>query len=323
MNTCPIINTSVDDAKNHLSFLRTADDPAAALATIEVSITAEQARSTPRGSLITLMARTAKHLRARIAEEATIVAAGDALAADWEAAREALAATLRHGRMWIVGQIMVGAHLARIKETLGFQHGGGRPVSNSASVAELSWRDHVSANLRVEGRAVAARTADHLIRVYEAAKVRLKRLGHDRAAGLLALSSTALTDSDREDLHKLVASVTDGATQRELLEEFRLVSVPVPPPPPDNLGETPGDPEAVHRQAAEQMAFAFFYEPTRALLKVRTSHELETHLLSLPLLSCDDPDGTSLTILEQDLAYLLEKVKDAKAAKIEHLTNRR
>lgn len=236
--------------------------------------------------------------------------------AAWEHARLYLSTVRQSFRRFIAAQICLGWQLFQLKQELGFGHGGDR-CSNDFSSGQVghlkSWADWVQAEIDLPRR-----TADRFIEVFQGFQAHLNKrqalsLGGPAVAEPAALLADLATPpanlppKDRAAIEKAIALASDGLTQRELIEELRLVKTYHLP----GSGSADDDPAAGEppneAAAAEQLAFIFF-TPALDLSRMRASRDWELHLQCLPLVT-DDPSKPCLIRLEEDLGAALRDVR--------------
>ena len=216
--------------------------------------------------------------------------------------------------MSVAGQVLLGQELIQIKKDMGFQLGNnqhGRIGHNVQS--SKTWPQLVEEKL-----GISYKTADRMIDCFEAAKARIKKIG---AQGTLPAGSQKLTllftarpasmsEADREMLAKVVDKLVDGDTQKDLLQELKVVKCHVP---------LPGGDTSAHRKEKPvipmaQLAFAFFSPVATGLRELRSDPSHEAYLHSLDIISSEE-DAITLTSLRVDLEAELAAVKAALAVK--------
>jgi len=240
----------------------------------------------------------------------------------WDSARSILSGIQQALRVSLAGQVLLGQELANLKKDLGFIHGGDRKSSaHSEQLITRTWAEWVKNEL-----GLSRPTADRMILMFEAAKARVKKIGitGDLPGGskklmlLFDCRPSGMSEEDREKLAKVVEKLTDGASQKELLEELKLVKCYV------NIqgGDTSQFRKDKIELTVEQLSFTFLaptFEDNRKLL---LSPELPTYLVNLPLES-DNDDEMSLTTLETQYRMMLSEIETAKANKIRNLKKAR
>lgn len=218
----------------------------------------------------------------------------------WDRARQLLAGIKLYLRISLAGQVMLGAELQQLKRELGFTGSGRRPQASQ----QKTWAQHVKDELDL-----SADTADRMIGSWEAAKAKLKKLGGQPA--LLAIMETppaTLTAVQRQTLEAAVAKVTDGETQKSLLEELKLVKL-------HDTSGIGGDTSA-HRGKKDpatvgQLAFKFFTAVAEPLRAVCTINQREAYFHAMA-----EEFPQELSTFEQMLETALSEVRAAKARRV-------
>lgn len=310
-----ICNTSTEEGRAEIQRLLTNPDiPNAALQDLFEKAMAYELHTGHRKSLITA-------LRSALKRFTVTSAAGRALATrqpeaevvppSWDRARSILSGIKLTIRLSLAGQVMLGAELQELKKSLGFVGSGGNRRS-SPQVADFnSWADLVKAELEI-----SVDTADRMIESWEAAKLKLKKLGGAPALiGILECPPADLNAVQRQTLEAAVAKVTDGETQKALLEELRLVKRH------DTSGI--GGDTSQHRKPTEdealgQLAFAFFTPVADALQAACTHPDRQALYIAL---AHEHP--AQLLAMEQSLESALHDVRAAKATRINPNPNRK
>ncbi len=234
--------------------------------------------------------------------------------AAWEHARLYLSTVRQSFRRFIAAQICLGWQLFQLKQELGFGHG----LHKSGPLGQFGPMEKTWAQWVTEELDLPKRTADRFIEVFQGFQAHLNKrqalsLGGPAVAEPAALLADLATPpanippKDRAAIEKAIALASDGLTQRELLEELRLVKtyhLPGPGSADDDpaAGEPPNE-----AAAAEQLAFIFF-TPALDLSRMRASRDWELHLQCLPLVT-DDPSKPCLIRLEEDLGAALRDVR--------------
>tara|TARA_R110000772_G_scaffold118918_3_gene224815 strand:+ start:982 stop:1719 length:738 start_codon:yes stop_codon:yes gene_type:complete len=235
-----------------------------------------------------------------------IIPAEEALAADWQDARTMLEGIKLHGRLFLLGQALLGWKLSHVKQTLGFTHGGSRENSSGhGDHLNRTWENWVNSELN----GTSLSTANRLMRTFEAARLRIKKLGGNSHA--LSLLSQNPADLDAEAINtvrEIVKNITDGETQKDLLIELKLAKAP------QGSGLTGGSKEGERRAepTIQQLSLLLFSETHNSLFNLRTHGDYEKCLLALPLIS-EDEDQPSLTSIELQTEALLSDIRAAKA----------
>ncbi|MFU8894031.1 MAG: hypothetical protein ACNA8L_10420 [Luteolibacter sp.] len=228
----------------------------------------------------------------------------------WDTARQYLAGTQQAFRLAIAGQVLLGMELMAIKKDLGYTHGANKGGPSGQFVhTGRTWSEWVTAEL-----GISYKTADRMILMWDAARARIKKIGHtvgDLPGGTKKLAlivdarPSTLAEEDRERLSAVVERITDGTTQAALLEELRLVKRHAPPP------DTTGIDNRTKKQSedpVEQMAFNFWLGGGNQIMEIRASGS--QYLNMLPIES-SDPEKPSLRTLRAETAALLDDIEAA------------
>lgn len=225
----------------------------------------------------------------------------------WDNARSYLAGVQAAFRLSIAGQILVGMELMQIKKDLGFTHGANKGGPSGQFVhTDRTWSEWVAAEL-----GISYKTADRLIQMWDAARARIKKIGHtgDLPGGAKKLAlivdarPATLAAEDREKLAAVVERVSDATTQADLLEELRLVKRHALPP-----DTTAKKREQKETEDVEQMAFNFWLGSGNQIMEIR--HHGSQLLGMLPVES-SDPQKPSLRLLREETAALLADIDSA------------
>jgi hypothetical protein len=228
----------------------------------------------------------------------------DTVAPTWDRARALLAGVKLAIRLSLAGQVMLGAELQQLKKDLGYHRGGDR--RSSPQSADLkNWKDLVKEEL-----GISVDTAARMIDSWEAAKAKLKKLGGQPA--LLGIMETPAGDLDaiqRQTLEAAVAKITDGETQKSLLEELKLVKLY------DKSG-IGGDTSAHRKPRTDeenvgQLAFMFFETVAEPLQRLCTQPDRTAYYIAM----AEQYPG-ELSNLEQLLESTLHDVRAAKARRL-------
>lgn len=226
--------------------------------------------------------------------------------ASWDLARDLLDKVKLHARLSIAAQVLLGFELSRLKKELGFTHGGSRSSGNDCHL-NRTWDDWCNSEL-----GISRRTAANWIDCAEVVKTRIRKLGGEAAVlNLLDSPPIEQDDENRKLLEAAVAKVTDGETQKSILEDLKLVKAPAKLTGGANDGKKDDDEPEL---PASQLAFAFFEPVSRSLHGATANPDYKSFLHALPIES-DGESPLSLTTLEHDLESALRDVREAKAAK--------
>lgn len=226
----------------------------------------------------------------------------------WDHARSILAGVKQALRMSIAGQVLLGQELIALRKDLGYTHGGDRRSSgHDVHLKYSSWSDWVSGEL-----GVSYKTADRFIAMADAAKARLKKIGHTgdlpggtkKLALILDARPSTLNEDDRQRLADVVEKITCGTSQKELLEELKMVKHAERP---QIGGDTSAHRKESEGMSVEQLAFTFLCPLADDLRRTITSPQLPTYLSNLPL---DGEDGElTLATLETQTRELLREIE--------------
>ena len=257
----------------------------------------------------------------------TLDLTGESQAPDWSRARNLAEGIKHHFRLSLAGQILLGHELQTLKVELGFCGSGRRPEekAHDAPFKSLNrtWDQWCRAEL-----GIGHDSANRLIETYEAAKSKIKKLGGNTLVlTLLETAPAKLHQEDRAILASMVDKLEWGESQKQLLEDFRLVK---------RHEATKGGDTSAHRKekpaAAQQLAFAFFrpigdtmHKLQRAVENLRLAPDYKRLLHILPLTS-SEPGEPSLASLEADIQSALDgdllralaDIREVKATRMQH-----
>ncbi len=238
---------------------------------------------------------------------APLALTGESKPPDWTRARTILAGIKTCLRLSLAGQVLLGMELLAIKTELGFvgRKRRGPSLEPNDSVLKClnrTWENWCKAEL-----GISPDGADNFIACYEAAKVRVKKLGGDKQlAGLLETHPAKLTEESHKILSGMVDKLVWGETQKSLLEELRLVKFQATL----TGGDTTKD-KTKGTLTVEQGTFAFFSpipatiaKLDKAIANIRVAPDFQGYLHALPLNSAS-PDQVSLSSLKAMIAGLL------------------
>jgi hypothetical protein len=231
---------------------------------------------------------------------------------EWDAVRDAVVQITFAGRMFVRGQVKLGMLLAGLKKAHGVREG--RPSKNSPESGQLiSWKEIVK-----EETGFSRQSGDEFIRLYEAAKVKLKKsktlnlpagLAKDAIVLFQSENALALTEEQWIGVDELIGTLTTGETQASLMQELGLVPKPKKMP----KGGKGGDEGTEGELTAGQLAFHFFDGMASGMVNARTNPDYKKLLLALPIHS-DSEHPLSLASLEAEARALLADIEDAKQA---------
>ena len=246
--------------------------------------------------------------------------AGDVSVADpWDRPRRILDGIKLCLRMSLAGQVLLGHELATMKKDMGFAGAGRR--KEFRQIGEIkSWAELVQKNL-----GLSERTADRMIECFEAAKVRLKKLGalknlpsgSKKLELLFTSRPDSMTDDDRDALARCVDKLVDGDSQTDLLKELKIIKFHVPL----TGGDTSKHKKVTGEQMMQQLAFNFFSPIAQGLQRLRVDNDREAFLHALDVQSSDE-DAITLTTLERDLEAALNDVRTARKARMKVATGK-
>lgn len=248
---------------------------------------------------------------------------GKSTGPNWDRARAILAGIKTTIRLGLAGQVLLGMELLTLKTELGFT-GAGRPrkLPNDSVIKSLNrtWEQWTKSEL-----GISPDGADNFIACYEAAKVRVRKLGgQPKLLGLLDSHPAKLKEEDHKLLSGMVDKLVWGETQKSLLEELKLVKAHAA-----TDGGANGKKKLTPEQAAQQLAFAFFQpiagEVAKAVkhlgsMRIKQDYDIFLHQLEV---DSDDPQAITLQTLElshqdaiRELQTFLADIRKAKAAKL-------
>ena len=244
--------------------------------------------------------------RSRKAVKVQILDPEEATAMNWQDARNTLAAVKLHARLFLAGQVILGMQLQAIKKALGFKNGGDRRSECQRGTLIQTWEDHLKAEL-----GITKRTAYRFERLAEAARTKMKKLGGQKhALALLNTSPADLDEENRKVLETLVHKITDGQTQKSLLEDLTLVKTHTK----GNGGHNPGD-DNDEEESAEQLAFAFFRPFVSQLAEMRINKTFDHSLAALPTHGDEETQSPGLLDLKNHLQATLHEVEQTLKSK--------
>lgn len=241
----------------------------------------------------------------------------------WERPRQILDGIKLALRMSLAGQVLLGHELSNIKKDMGHQRGNnqhGRIGQNVQS--SKTWPELVQENL-----GISYKTADRMIDSFEAAKARLKKLGHQgtldggekRLELLFTMRPGGMTEDDRQALAQVVDKIVDGDSQSELLKELKISKFHVSLPGGDTTEHKKDRPS--DKELMGQLAFKFFLPVAEALQAFRRSADRDAYLHTIAMNSTE-PGELSLTGLERDLEAALHDVRAAKKDRMKPATGK-
>ncbi len=229
---------------------------------------------------------------------------------EWEAVRETVAQITFHGRMFVRGQVKLGMLLAGLKKAQGIARGGDHK-SNGRICPLIPWDKLVT-----EETGFSRRSGDEFIRLYDAAKAKLKKsktlklpagLAKDAIVLFQSENALALTDEQWIKVDELIGTLTTGETQASLLAELGIVPKPAAMPKPK------GGKDEEEEPTAGQLAFHFFEAMASPLINARTSPDYLKLLHALPLTSTEE-HPLSLATLEAEARAMLADIENVKQA---------
>jgi hypothetical protein len=220
----------------------------------------------------------------------------------WDTARRLLDGIRFAIRISLAGQVCLGLELLRLKKELGFLGSGGdRRSKDHNGLLNQTWDQWCKSEL-----GIGKTTADRFILTYEGAKAKLRRLGGEgKLLNLLETPPALMDDEARKILTEYVSKITDGASQKELLEELKLVKFH---DASQIGGNTTAHKKLKPEEAAGQLAFKFFKPFVDELRGVRTDPDYERYL---HVMARSHPE--ELIAIERDLELSLQTVRTATA----------
>ena len=301
-----ICNTSAEDGIREIqSLLKShAEKPNPELHQLLLDAQAYEIHGANRSSLKLALARALKKVgpspAKKSAESALITTAPtEVVQPSWERARQILERIKLHLRLSIAEQAMLGFELLDLKTKLGFM-GSGRRKEKGQDVSFKTWEQLVKAEMEISDK-----TADRMIETYHAAKARLKKLGgQPKILAILDKPASDLTAVERQTVQALVAKITDGATQKELLEELKLVKIF----DHNGIGGDTSQHPKKDKKNLGQLAFAFFSPLAKDLRNICTHPDRDKFFT---VLAKEEPE--KLHEMETSLESALHAVRAAKA----------
>lgn len=252
----------------------------------------------------------------------------EAHAEAWDRARNVLQGIKTALRMSLAGQVLIGQELEALKKDLGFMGSGRRkekPHDGAFKSLNRTWDQWCASEL-----GIGSTTADRWIDCYDAAKLRIKKLGGQaKFINLLSTPPAKMTDEDRNILSGVVDKLVWGDTQKDLLEELKIAKT--------HHSLTGGDTTASKppkETQVQQLAFAFFSPIPQRISKLTKTigsitncgRDYQKFLASLELTSSDPADLTLTrleseleTLLTGDIQTLLRDIKQTKAARLQSI----
>ena len=223
------------------------------------------------------------------------------IAPSWDRARQILQGIKLHIRLSVAGQCILGFELANLKKELGYSRGNNKGGPNGQFVrSERTWEDLVKDELDV-----SSKTADRFIEMFEGAKARHKKLGGaEKLIGIFETPASELTAIDRQTLEAAVSKLTDGITQKELLEELKLVKIY----DTSGIGGDTSKHPKKDKPNLGQLAFAFFQPLAKDLQNICTHPDRDKFFT---VLAKEEP--SKLNEMEVSLESALHAIRAAKA----------
>lgn len=236
---------------------------------------------------------------------------------EWDAVRETVQQITFAGRMFVRGQVKLGMLLAGLKKAHQTNSGGGQGGDRKSTgriCPLIPWAQIVQ-----DETGFSRKSGDEFIRLYDAAKVKLKKsktlnlpagLSNDAIVLFQSENALALTEEQWLGVDELIGTLTSGETQASLMQELGIVPKPKKMPKGGKgEDEDPADGEL----AAGQLAFHFFDGMASSMVNARTNPDYKKLLLALPVHS-DSEHPLSLASLEAETRALLADIEDAKQA---------
>jgi hypothetical protein len=246
-----------------------------------------------------------------IPEASAEVTAEDPKDPAWDGVREVSAQLRAMGRLFLRGQVRLGMLLAGLKRETGRPEG--RPKKNSPESGKLfSWAETVK---RETG--YSRQSTDEFIRLYEAAKLKLKRsrkldlpapAKKDAMVLFCGDNALALTDAQWAEVDAVIGSLTTGETQASLMTELGIVAKPKAMP---KGGGTAKDEDLT----AGQLAFHFFEAMAAPMMNARAAADYKKLLHALPAYSTEE-NPISLDLLATECRAMLADIAEAQQAHV-------
>ncbi len=225
----------------------------------------------------------------------------------WDQVRD-LAAQLRNvGRLFLRGQVRLGLLLSILKKENG-SIGSGRRNKVPDSGKYFSWAELVK-----QETSYSRQSCDEFIRLYEAAKHKLKTsktltlpapMRKEALALFHAVNPMALSDSQWEQVDAVIGTLTTGETQASLMQELGIVPK-AKAMPKATKGNGPSEDEPT----AGQLSFHFFEAMIAPVINARCNPDYKKLLYALPTLSTED-HPLSLATLESECRAMLADIEE-------------
>lgn len=229
----------------------------------------------------------------------------------WDQVREISDQLRSVGRLFLRGQVRLGMLLAALKKEHGMTGSGRRnKVADSATL--FAWPDLVK-----QETGYSRRQADEFIRLYEAAKMKLKtsktlNLPAPAKKNAIVLfqaeNPLALSDEQWVTVDTLIGTLTTGETQVSLLQELGVL--PKPKPMPKGTKESSKDADET---TAGQLSFHFFEAMISPVINARCNPDYKMLLYALPPVSTED-HPLSLATLEAECRAMLADIAEVQQA---------
>ena len=197
----------------------------------------------------------------------------------WDDARHLLNQFKGHALMTVAAKACLGMTLQQLKEKEGFTQGGDRR-SNPQSADLKTWKELLKQELNISDD-----TASRFIKAGHAVKAKIAKIGGSpHLLGLLDQPVQSLSKADAKALQDAIRTATDGESLTSILQEFRLIKCPPPPPDPSKGGSAP-------RAKANELQLAWDFaggSVVSELSNLRHGSQFKHALHTLPLSATDE-----------------------------------
>lgn len=223
------------------------------------------------------------------------------VSASWDICRQHVSNIKLHFRLAVLHQVMAGFELAALKKELGFT-GSGRRKEKAHDGPFRSWEQWCKDELDL-----GESTVERWIDMAEVVKPRIKKLpGNVKLLSIAETSPGKLDAIQRQTLEALVAKVTDGDTQKDLLEELKLVKLHTTLPG----GDTSKHPRK-GKDTLSQLTLKFFTPLSDDINAIAIHPQRDAMFAHL---AADAPE--KLHEMEHALTTTLEAIRAAKARRV-------
>jgi hypothetical protein len=288
-----LVNAGAEDTRSSLSNMTGTPDE---IRILQAAIATEKSREARSSRLKPMEAKLRKFATPAKSHPTEIVAPS------WDLCRQLIGNIKLHFRLAICYQVMTGFELAVLKKELGFS-GSGRRKENPHDGPFKSWEKWLDDEL-----GIGETTAERWISMADVVKPRLKKLGGNAKLLAIAESSPSQLDAiQRQTLEALVAKVTDGDSQKDLLEELKLVKI-------HDTSGIGGDTSGHGKKDAPnlgQLAFKFFAPFAKSVSGIAIHPQRDAMLAHL---AADSPQQ----LLDMELSHetALDAIRAAKAKRV-------